>query len=92
MTLQPRVRPITAILVKENEDIREWSRELNDWTNLNPSGMFDDRTLTVQIPIRALLDRAEAIRVVVRALYTQQNPAILEIERAGLKQGRAEMA
>jgi hypothetical protein len=80
------VRRIIAIFVKKDE-VREWSRELDDWSILDANGTLEDRTLTGPIPVRALLDRAEATRAVVRALYAQQNPAILEIKAEGLAQG-----
>jgi hypothetical protein len=80
------VRRIIAIFVKKDE-VREWSRELDDWITLDQSGTLEDRTLTGPIPVRALLDRAEATRAVVRSLYAQQNPAILEIKAEGRAEG-----
>ncbi|MCX4241787.1 hypothetical protein [Paraliomyxa miuraensis] len=85
------VRRIIAIFVKTNE-IREWSPERNDWITLDPDGTFEDRTLVQPIPVRALLDNAAANRAVVRALHAKQDPAILEIEEAGVEKGRAQMA
>jgi len=81
------VRRIIAIFVK-HEEVREWSAELGDWITLDPNDTLEDHTLVAPIPIRALLDRAEADRAVVRGLYAKQDPAILEIKEEGLVQGR----
>lgn len=80
------VRRIIAILVKKNE-VREWSKERNGWTVLDPEGVLDDRTLVRPVPVRALLDRAEATRAVVQALYAKQEPAILAIKDEGREEG-----
>ena len=89
------VRRVIAIFVKTNE-VRDWSPTLDDWITFDPNGAIEDRTLAVPVPIRALLDRAAANRAVVQALKAKQDPAILEIEDAGvekgLEQGRAQMA
>jgi hypothetical protein len=85
------VRRIVAIFVKLGE-VREWSPARNGWITLDPSSTFEDRTLTQPIPVRALLDRAAANRAVVRALYANEEPAILEIKEEGREEGRAEMS
>jgi hypothetical protein len=79
------VRRIIAIFVKKNE-VREWSKDRSDWLVLDPSGALDDRTLAQPIPIRALLDRAEADDVVVRALRAKNNPELATIEAAAAAQ------
>jgi len=73
------VRRIVAIFVKRGE-VREWSSERNDWQVLDPSGVLEDPTLAEPIPIRALLDQAEADQTVVRGLQAKGNPAIRAIE------------
>jgi hypothetical protein len=85
------VRRVIAIFVKTDE-VREWSRELDDWIILDPNGTLEDRTLATPLPVHALLDRAAATRAVVQGLKAKQDPAILEIEHAGLEKGRAQMA
>lgn len=80
------VRRVIAIFAKSGE-VREWSRELDDWRVLDPDDVLEDRTLAQPIPIRALLDRAEANRTVVLALYAQQEPEIMAIEAKGITQG-----
>lgn len=80
------VRRIIAIFAKKNE-VREWSKERNDWVVLDPSGVLEDRTLMRPVPVRALLDRAEATRAVVQALYAKQEPAILAIKDEGRQEG-----
>jgi hypothetical protein len=80
------VRRIIAIFVKTDE-IREWSSELDDWALLDLDGTLEDRSLIQPIPVRALLDGAAADDTVVRALYTKRNPALLEIEAAGIAAG-----
>jgi hypothetical protein len=89
------VRRVIAIFVKTNE-VRDWSPSLDDWISFDPNGTIEDRTLATPLPVRALLDRAAANRAVVQALKAKQDPAIQEIERAGLEsgreQGRAQMA
>ena len=89
------VRRILAIFVERGE-VREWSRERDDWVTLDSGGMLEDRTLATPIPIHALLDRAAANRAVVRALRAKRDPAIVELEAEGIgrgvEQGRAQMA
>lgn len=82
------VRRVIAILVKQGE-VREWSAELGDWLVLDPDGTFEDPTLVEPIVVRALLERAEGTRAVVRALDAKRDPAIVEIESRGLERGRA---
>lgn len=80
------VRRVIAVFAKSNE-VREWSTELNDWLVLDPSSVIEDRTLAHPIPIRALLDQAEANRAVVRALYAKQEPELMAIEAQGHRDG-----
>ncbi len=80
------VRRIIAIFVKKGE-VREWSAEQNDWVVLDPSSTLEDRTLVQPIPIRALLDRAEADAAVVRALHAKKNPEIVAIEAKATREG-----
>jgi hypothetical protein len=83
------VRRIIAIFVKKNE-VGEWSPERNDWLVLDPKSALEDRTLAQPIPIRALLDRAEADNAVVRALRAKKNPEILAVREEGVREGREE--
>ena len=80
------VRRVIAIFVKTNE-VRDWSPTLDDWITFDPNGVIADRTLATPLPVRALLDRAAANRAVVQALKAKQDPAILEIEHAGVERG-----
>lgn len=79
------VRRVLAIFVGP-EEVREWKDD--QWVLLDPEGTISDPTLAVPLPVRALLDRAEANRAVVRALYAKQDPTLLEIEA----QSREQMA
>lgn len=81
------VRRIIAIFVKKNE-VREWLAERNDWTVFDPAAALEDRTLTQPIPVRALLDRAEADNVVARALRAKNNPEIMAVRAEGVEEGR----
>jgi hypothetical protein len=83
------VRRIIAIFVKQDE-VREWSVERGDWVVLDPSAALEDRTLSQPIPIRALLDGAEADNAVVRALRAKQNPELVAIEAAAAREGAAQ--
>jgi len=83
------VRRIVAIFVKRGE-VCEWSAERNDWMVLDPNGVFEDPTLAEPIPIRAMLDQAEADQTVVWGLRTKGNPAIQTIETRAKEEGRAE--
>lgn len=69
------------------QEVREWSPERNGWLLLDPASSIEDPTLAAPIPVRALLDTAEADRAVVQALYAKKVPAIMEIEAKGLIQG-----
>jgi len=80
------VRRLVAIFVKKGE-VQEWSKERGTWILLDPASTFEDPTLTTPIAVKALLDRVEARRAVVRALHAQNDPEIAAIEA----QGRAEM-
>lgn len=82
------VRRIIAIFVKRGE-VCEWSPEHNDWRVLDPGGVFEDPTLAEPIPIRAMLDQAEADQTVVRGLRTKGNPAIRAIETRAKEEGHA---
>jgi hypothetical protein len=80
------VRRIFAVFVKTKQ-VREWSPERNDWILLDPASTIEDRTLAAPIPVRALLDAAEADHAVVQALYAKKVPAILAIENEGRREG-----
>lgn len=79
------VRRVFAIFVKKGE-VCEWSTRLGAWQPLGPEDEIRDKTLSAPIPIKALLDGAEADKAVVRAQASQGNP---EIEAIKLRQ-RAE--
>jgi hypothetical protein len=82
------VRRIIAIFVK-TQQVREWSPERSDWITLDPASSIEDHALAAPIPVRALLDAAEADGAVVHALYAKQVPAIMAIEAKGLREGIA---
>ena len=79
------VRRVLAIFVGP-EEVREWKDD--QWVLLDPEGTISDPALAVPLPVRALLDRAEANRAVVRALYAKQDPTLLELEAQSREQGR----
>lgn len=83
------VRRVFAIFVKTNE-VHEWSRADDDWRRLDPDDSIDDPTLVRPLPVRALLDAAEADRAVVQALTAKRSPAIVELEEASYERGAKE--
>ncbi len=83
------IRKIIAIFVKRGE-VCEWSSERGEWQVLESDGVLEDPTLAEPIPIRALLDLAEAEQTVVRALRTKGNPAVLSMESRAKEEGRTE--
>lgn len=73
------VRRVFAILVKKGE-VREWSAKLGAWQPLGPDDVIRDKTLSTPIPIKALLDSAEADDAVVGALEEKGNRRIEAIK------------
>jgi hypothetical protein len=67
------VRRIFAVFVKRGE-VAEWRGE---WQPV--VGQIEDETLIRSLPVRAILDAAEADDAVVRALLAKRNPEITRV-------------
>jgi hypothetical protein len=80
------VRRLIAIFVKPGE-VREWSRERNDWITLALDGVLDDPTLARPVVIRGLLDAATADDEVIDALDAKGNRRLGRIKTEMLEQG-----
>lgn len=78
------VRRVVAILVDEQE-AREW--QAGAWVPLDPRGTLDDPTLE-PIPVRAVFNKAEADRSVLRALRTKKDPDLMVLEAEAFEQAR----
>lgn len=83
------VRRIFAFFVKRGE-VCEWSPAQRRWVPLELDGTISDPALVRPVPVRALLDAAEADDAVVRALEAKHNPRIVEIHAKGRAEGRVE--
>lgn len=90
---QRGVRRVFAIFVKSG-DIREWSRDTEEFVDLDKNGLFDDAVFIRPIAVHALVDStlAEAENEVAKALIAKQNPEIAKVqheaEQKGLDVGR----
>lgn len=81
------VRRIYCVVLKKQR-VLEWSRETDGWQMLASDAVIDDRCLARPLPVRALLDAAEADRAVVAALHARG--LLAEIERTSREVGREE--
>ena len=82
------VRRQIAIFVKQGE-IREWSVRNNGWKRLDPRRSLHDPCLAHPLPIKALLDSAEAELATARALEAKGNPVIVDMKERGRAEGEA---
>lgn len=80
------VRRIFAIVVQRGE-VLEWSPAQGRFVLLDPASVIEDRCLSRPLPVRALLDAAEADNAVARALVDKRNPVIEEVWERGLSEG-----
>lgn len=83
------VRRVFAFFVKSGE-VCEWSPPQRRWLPLDVDGTISDPALVRPIPVRALLDAAEADDAVVRAMDAKDNPEIIKIRTQSHAEGRAE--
>jgi hypothetical protein len=83
------VRRVFAIFVKEGT-VREWSRAASSFQTLALGDVIQDDCLSTPIPVRALLDAAEADNAVARALLAKGNPVLAARAAASKNQGKAE--
>ena len=81
------VRRVMAIFVKKGE-VCEWSAKGGGWKKLDPESTFVDRTLALPVPVRALLDAAEADNAVARALLAKNNPVLDELKIRSEQKGK----
>lgn len=88
------VRRVVAIFVKKGE-VCEWSTKKGGWEALDLGGTFSDPSLVRPLPVKALLNAAEADDAVARALLAKNNSVLAEVtarsvveaKRDGLKEG-----
>lgn len=83
------VRRVFAFFVKSGE-VCEWSPPRRRWIPLDLDGTISDPVLVRPLPVRALLDAAEADDAVVRAMDAKGNPEIIKIRTQSYAEGRAE--
>jgi Uma2 family endonuclease len=83
------VRRVFAIDVERARAL-EWSRPLETWSVLDPSGHIEDPTLAAPLPIDALVSAAKADDAMVRAFVAKRNPVIEAVKDAARRDGVAE--
>ncbi len=81
------VRRLFAVMVEEGE-IREWTSR--GWRIRSMRGEIRDRTFGRALRIRAILDAAEADRMVVEAMWAKREPHLVKLVDQGREEGRAE--
>jgi hypothetical protein len=73
--------------------VHEWSRERNDWIELEHDEVIEDPCLCAPLPVRALVHAAAADDAVVQALAARRNPALeqlrAESQVSGFRDGEA---
>jgi hypothetical protein len=82
------VRRVFAFFVKTGE-VCEWSPPKRRWLPLDLDGSISDPLLVRPIPVRALLDAAEADDAVVRAMDAKHNPELVRIRKRTYAKGHA---
>jgi hypothetical protein len=86
---QRGVRRIFAIFAKKGE-VAEWSPSWSRWKRLDPEAKIEDPCFEVTIPVKALLDAAEADNAVLEGLAAKGNPALRAREEKGRKEGQVQ--
>ncbi len=81
------VRRVFAIVVKKGE-VAEWSSEKGRFVALAKDAEIVDPTLATPLPVRALLDAAEADNGVARALLSKNNPVLAAAQKKQREEGR----
>ncbi len=81
------VRRIFAVVLKKDQ-VREWSRELDEFVVLDPDASIDDPVLARPIPARALLDDAVAKRIHDEPRIAAREQGLREGREDGLREGR----
>jgi len=77
------VRRIFAVFVKNTQRVCEWEPTSRSWRLLDGDAAIEDSVCLVKpLPIKALLDAAEADNAVVEALRAKNNPALLNMVAA----------
>ena len=71
----------------ERGEVCEWSRDEHRFVPLGFDDHIEDPTLARPLPVRALLDRAQADNAVVDALDSKGNPRLRAVEARGLERG-----
>jgi hypothetical protein len=82
------VRRVFAVMVREGE-VREWKRS-GGWRVRSARGEIRDRAFKKPLRIRAILDAAEADRMVVDALWEKREPHLVKLVDQGRTEGRKE--
>jgi hypothetical protein len=70
--------------------VREWSIERDAWIDLDTDGQITDPCLCIPLPIKALINAAEADNAVVRGLEARGTPALEQIKTRGFRSGEIE--
>jgi hypothetical protein len=83
------VRRVVAVFVKTGK-VCEWSAQKGAWKELDGDGALDDPCLGRPVPVRALLDAAEADAAVARALVDNRHPLIEAVRAEERSEGKAE--
>jgi hypothetical protein len=83
------VRRFFAIFVKTGQ-VREWSKEMAGWRELDREGVIEDECLRRPVSVKALLDAAEADNAVARALVDKHNPVIEALKEQTFSEGLVE--
>ena len=81
------VRRLFAVMVEDGQ-VREWTRA--GWRVRALRGEIRDRTFKKPLRTRAILDAAEADRLVAEALWAKGEPFLVELVDKGRTEGRAE--
>ncbi len=81
------VRRLFAVMVEEGE-VREWTR--SGWRVRALRGEIRDRAFEKPLRIRAILNAAEADRLVAEALWAKREPFLMEMADKERAEGRAE--
>ncbi len=82
------VRRVFGIMVKE-EKVLEWTRS-SGFEERPLEGQIRDRTLKKPLRVRAILDAAEADRLVAEALWEKRVPYLVKLVEKGKAEGRLE--
>jgi hypothetical protein len=70
--------------------VREWSSERDAWIEVDAADQITDPCLCIPLPIKALVDAAEADNAAVRGLEARGTPALEQIKNRSFRSGEIE--